>query len=193
MWRARKQQRKVYRAGAGGRELGTRIVTCPYDGKPIEVPAYVGDWVSQQIARGNLEEVHREAETIVSRLLRKVMAQGLSIAPFQHERVQSSIKHAGVPDHVLDALSELDRMAAMLGRMNYNLLKAVIIDGLNASTISSVVMGERAFYNRKEAAKQLRFALDQVAEMYGLKQNHRPRLQSVVEERPALLPPGDPE
>jgi hypothetical protein len=179
------------RAGAGGRGLGTRIVPCPHDGKPIEVPAYVGDWISTQIKRGNLEEVHRDAELIVSKLMRKVMGQGLSIAPFQFERVQPSTKSSGIPDHVLDAQTELQRIAAFLGKRQFNLLRSVVIDGLNASSVSTTVMGDRAPWGRKEAAGRIREALEDVIEMYGLRQNSRPRMRSVVSERPTLALPDD--
>lgn len=179
------------RSGAGGRELGTRMVPCPFDGKPIEVPAYVGDWISAQIKRGNLDEVHRDAEVIVARLMRKVMGQGLAIAPFQDERVQASMKAFGIPDHVLDAQAELARIAAYLGNRQFNLLRAVVIDGLNASSVSTTVMGERAPWGRKEAAGRIREALDDVVELYGLRQSSRPRMRAVVSERPVLAVPDD--
>lgn len=174
------------RSGAGGRDLGTRVVPCPFDGKPIEVPAYGGDWISSQIKRGNLDEVHRDAEVIVARLMRKVMGQGLAIAPFQAERVQASMKAFGIPDHVLDAQAELARIASYLGKRQFNLLRAVVIDGLNASAVSTTVMGDRAPWGRKEAAGRIREALDDVVEMYGLRQTNRPKMRSIVTERPAL-------
>lgn len=188
-----KIKRQTQRAGAGGRDLGTRTVQCPYDGKPIEVPAYVGDWISVQIKRGNLEEVHREAELIVARLMRKVMGQGLKIAPFQNEWVQPTSKVGGIPDHVLDAQTQLARIAAYLGNRQFNLLRAVVIDGLNASCVSTTVMGERAPWGRKEAAGRIREALDDVVEMYGLRQTHRPKTKAVVAERPVLIAPSEVE
>lgn len=179
------------RTGAGGRDLGTRTVPCPFDGKPIEVPAYVGDWISRQIARGHLQEVHREAEMHVARLMRLVMGQGLAVAPFQDERVQSSMKFNGVPDHVLDAHGELARLAAHVGTRQFTLLRAVVIDGLTASAVSTTVMGDRAPWGRKEAASRIREVLDDVVEFYGLSQDNRPRMIGMLLDRPAMVLPDD--
>lgn len=147
---------------------GKRVVKCPYDGSDIVVECAISSYVDTQCARGNLEEHHRQAANRFSAILERCMSQGLTVAPFAVERVQTSGFQTALPDHVVEAQKQLALLAQYLGRRQYNLLHSVIMDGLTATALSSATMGERSPYNRHEVSKAIREALDETAQFFGL-------------------------
>lgn len=149
-------------------QVGIRKVRCPYDGTWIEVPANVGDFVSVQVAKGNLDEAHRMAAQYFERIIERAMSHGLSIAPFAQERVQTSGAMVDIPSRVIEAQKELALIASYLGKRNYALIHSVIMDGLNASLLSQSHIGERSPYHRKEVAKRIREILDDLVQYFNL-------------------------
>ena len=144
-----------------------RVVKCPYDGSDIVIECAVRDYVSAQCARGYLEEHHRQAANRFSAILERCMSQGLTVAPFAVERVQTSGFRTDIPEHVVEAQKQLALLAQYLGRQSFNLLQSVIMDGLTATSLSSESMPASP-YNRHEVAHQIKLGLDECAKFWGL-------------------------
>lgn len=146
----------------GSFEVGARVVDDPYEpGNKITVPANVRhDPLLRMRAANEIDEWEYEAGDRFRTYIEKAGGSGAPCADWTRPFVDKSISFKEPALTQLQATQQLGRAHALLGWLNYRLLRSVIFDGLNGSLIAQA---RGNIHDRKHIKANVRESLKQLA------------------------------